>query len=166
MKNTIVLITICLFLLICGILFWPTLYRYEKMTINGNSFPVKINRINGDTQYFVLGKWLNTKDNGEKIKSITIPEEEKDKITGNASLSYGSFSGKIYNGSNWDVTEITFLVKAIEKNGNLRWARKFISSVYVQPFATSSFNISVTGEEDIGSYEWFILEALGYKKNE
>jgi hypothetical protein len=45
-KNTILMCgMICTTLIICGILFWPTLYRYDKT----ESKLVRINRITGDT---------------------------------------------------------------------------------------------------------------------
>jgi len=102
-----------------------------------------------------------------KVKSTNIPYEERSKITGNASLSYGTFFGRIYNGSsNWKITNITFRVIAKEEDGRIRWDRKFNGSILIDPLSTSSFSISVTGDEGIGSFDWYIEDVLGYKINE
>ena len=157
------LIIICLTLLIAGIIFWPTLYRYERMTIRGNSLPVRINRLTGYTEYFVLGKWVPERDQEKKQKGTRIPHEVRSKITGNASLSYGTFSGNIYNGSGWTITNITFRVIAKEKDGSVRWDRKFNKSIQIDPLSTSYFSVAVTGDEGIASYDWYIDEVLGFK---
>lgn len=158
-KNLII-VCICATLLISGVVFWLTLYHYDKMTIDGNSIPIRINRLTRYTEYFVGGKWNPEKGHGRKKK---LPANVQAEITGNASLSYGSFSGKIYNGSDWTVTELIFRVVAKEKDGSIRWDRKFKKSITIEPLSTSSFGISVTGNEDISSFDWYIEEALGYK---
>jgi hypothetical protein len=162
-KNIIV---ICVTLLIAGILFWPTLYRYDKMTIAGNSLPIRMNRFTGHTEYFGHGKWVPEKEQVKKLESSRIPFEEKSKITGNASLGYGSFSGKIYNGSSWTISSLNFRVKAKEKNGSIRWDRTFNESIQIASLSTSSFYVAVTGDEGIDSINWSIDEVLGFKISE
>ena len=157
------LIVICITLLIVGILFYPTLYRYEKTSVEGNTFPVRINRVTGYTEYFVLGTWNPEKGQKKKAKGSKLPYDARLKITGNASLRYGDFSGKIYNGSDWTITSITFRVEAKEKDGIVRWDRKFKKSIKIEPLSTSSFSITVTGDEGIGSHVWYIDEIIGYK---
>lgn len=157
------LIIICITLLIAGILFWPTLYRYEKTTFGGDSFPVKINRITGQTKMYYLGEWMAPLKNKKETKNMIFPYEERIKITGNASISYGSFSGKIYNGSDWTIKEIIFSVKLEEKDNSIRWDRKFKHVITVLPLSTSSFNLDITGDGAHGSFGWQIEEVWGYK---
>ena len=157
------LIIICSVLILCGILFWPTLYRYDKITIKRNTLPLRINRLTGYTECFLGSKWEPRNEQKNKIKSIQIPFEESFKITGNASLDRGTFSGKIYNGSDWNITKIKFRVKAIEKDGKVRWDREFVDLNNIAPFTTSSFFVSVTGDNEIGSFEWNINDVWGYK---
>jgi len=160
--NTKNIIIICIALFLAGIIFWPTLYRYDKITISGNSFPVRINRLTGYTEYFTLNKWVPAEGQQKKIKGIKVPIEILSEITGNASISYGAFSGKIYNGSNWTITNITFRVQVKEKDGNIRWNRKFNESIQITPLSTSSFSISVTGDQGIDTFDWDVVEALGF----
>ena len=157
----LIIICVCITLLIAGVLFWPTLYRYDKI---GNSMPIRINRLTGYTEYFADGKW-NPEEGHEKFTIQTLPVEEQAKVTGNASLKYpyGSFSGKIYNGTEWTITELTFRIVVKEKDGSARWYRLFKESKTIEPLSTGSFSISVTGAEDIASFDWYIVEVLGYK---
>mgnify|MGYP001106720057 CR=1 FL=1 len=157
------IICVCVTLLIAGVLFWPTLYRYDKI---GNSIPFRINRLTGYTEYFADGKW-NPEEGHEKLTIQTLPIDEKVKVTGNASFAYGykpeSFSGKIYNGSDWTITKFILRIVAKEKDDSIRWDRKFSESKTIKPLSTSSFSISVTGTEDVSSCDWYIVEVLGYK---
>ncbi len=87
--------------------FWPTIFRYEKMKIGGDEFPIRINRITGEAQVWALNKWAAQTSPNEPE---TLSEAERSKITGNGSLEYGFFQGKIYNGSDFDVTSLEIRV--------------------------------------------------------
>jgi len=157
------LIIICIILLIAGILFWPTLYRYEKINIAGYSFPMKINRITGHAKIFYSGEWVSPLKNIKEIKNIMFPYEEIIKITGNAWISNGSFLGKIYNGSEWTIKEIIFRVELKEKDNSIRWNRKFKHVITVLPLSTSSFSFDIIGDKGYGSFELHIEEVWGRK---
>ena len=160
MKTTnLIIICVCITLLIAGILFWPTLYRYDKI---GNAIPIRINRITGYTEYFADGKW-NPEARQGKTTIQTLPEFEQVNVTGKASLEYGTFSGDIYNGSEWTITELVFRVVAKEKDDSIRWDRKFKRSIIINPLSAKSFYIGQTGDEGVPSFYWDIEEALGYK---
>jgi hypothetical protein len=122
-----------------------------------------MNRLTGYTEYFYGGKWVPEKGRKEHKPTEVLPPDQQARITGNASLSFGSFSGKIHNGSDWTVTGLTFRVVAKEKDGSVRWDRNFKESINVDPLTTASFSVSVTGDEGCASHEWSIHEALGYK---
>lgn len=158
--NTKGIAIICGTLILIGILFWPTLYRYDKMTWQGNTFPVRTHRLTGYTEYFLRGKWISSK------KSKILPYDEQVKVTGNAGLSgYGSFSGKAYNGSNWTITDMIIRVVAKEKNGSIRWDRKFKETQVIPPLSIASIDITVTDDENVASFEWNIEEIHGYKED-
>ena len=156
---------ICATLILIGLLFWPTLYRYDKMTIQGNIFPVRTHRLTGYTEYFLMGKWIPQGGQERSKQSEILPFVEMAKVTGNAGLSgYGSFSGKIYNGSDWTITDMIIRVIAKEKNGNVRWDRKFKETQVISSLSTANIYITVTGDENVPSFEWNIEEIRGYKK--
>jgi len=159
--SNLFIICVCVTLLIAGVLFWPTLYRYDKI---GNAIPIRINRITGHTEYFVDGKW-NPEEGHSKFTIQTFPVDERYKVTGNASLDYpyGAFSGKIYNGSEWTITEFTLRIVAKEKDKTIRWDRKFCESKNIEPLTTCDFSIAVTGDEGVDSCDWYIVEVLGHK---
>jgi len=157
--TNLIIICVCITLLIAGILFWPTLYRYDKI---GNAIPIRINRITGYTEYFADGKW-NPEARQGKTTIQTLPEFEQVNVTGKASLEYGTFSGDIYNGSEWTITELVFRVVAKEKDDSIRWDRKFSESMTIEPLSTCSFSLSVLGNEDVPTFDWYVEEALGYE---
>lgn len=162
--NTKSIAIICITIIICGILFWPTLYRYEKLTIKEYSFIVKTNRLTGYTERFIGDKWIPQKNEVIIKKSSPLPLEEKIKVTGNAGFSYAEyFIGKIYNGSSWTITELTVHIIAKEKDGLIRWDRIFKTNIHITPLSTGNIFISITDTKDALS-EWNIEEVLGYQK--
>lgn len=162
--NTKSIAIICATLILIGLLFWPTLYRYDKMTLQGNTFPVKTHRLTGYTKYFLMGRWIPQEGQKRSKQSDILPVGEQTKVTGNAGLSgVGSFRGKIYNGSSWTITDMIIRVIAREKNGNVRWERNFKETQIISPLSTASIYIEVTGDENVASTEWYIEEIRGYK---
>ena len=161
--NTKRLLIVCVTLLLAGVLFWPTLYRYEKMDFQGLSTIARINRLTGHTEYFMLGQWVAEKPQKKEKTSEPLPSVEKPLVIGKATLDGRMFNGEIYNGSNWTVTSITFRVVAKDKSGSVRWDRKFKETTRLNPLAASYFSVTVTEVEGVGSFDWSIDEVLGYK---
>jgi len=52
---------------------------------------------------------------------------------------------------------------AKEEDDSIRWDRKFSESKTIEPLSTSSFSISVTGDEGVSSCDWYIEKVLGCK---
>jgi hypothetical protein len=77
--NIKLILIICSFLILSGVLFWPTIYRYDSMTINGNKLPIKTNRITGFTEYYSAGGWISQ---GAQKKGKIIPADEQKKNYG------------------------------------------------------------------------------------
>jgi len=46
---------------------------------------------------------------------VDLPSSELQKITGNGGFGHGSFDGKLYNGSDWTISEIVVCITANEK---------------------------------------------------
>jgi hypothetical protein len=166
------LTVVCVALLIAGIFFWPTIYRYEKTS----STLIRINRLTGYTAYFAGNRWIGEQ---EPIASPT-PKEVLPlslgylrQVTGTASLTRHQtlnlqmFSGDLYNGSDWTVSRVVFLVKAKRKDGSTLWERKLehefsdIDAIALKPGKTSMFAIRTTVDTGLHSHEWSILEASG-----
>ena len=95
-----------------------------------------------------------------RLKAIPYPD--KSKITGNGSLGYGSFSGKLYNGSDWTVKEVVFQITAKEEDGSVRWSRQLKKEITIEPLSTEYFSVTVSGEQKVGSFTWHLDQARGY----
>jgi hypothetical protein len=161
---------ICTAIILIGLLFWPTPYRYDNMTIEGNIFPVRTFRLTGNTEYYLMGDWIGkekSKKDQVKIKeSELLPIEESSKITGSLYIDhFGSLCGEIYNGSNWIITDVILRVVVKEKKGKVRWDRRFKDELNITPLSTSNIHLKVTGNEDIPLFEWSLEEVRGHKKN-
>ncbi|UCB48887.1 MAG: hypothetical protein JSW56_17500 [Deltaproteobacteria bacterium] len=157
------LLIVCVTLLLAGVLFWPTLYRYDKIDFQGLSTLVRINRLTGYTEYYMLGQWVPEGLVEKQRESQPLPSAEKSLLIAKASLGPGLFNGEIYNGSNWTITSVTFRVVAKEKSGGVRWDRKFRETVRLNSLAASNFAVTVSEAEGVGSFDWSIDEVLGYK---
>jgi hypothetical protein len=145
-----------------GVFVWPTVHKYDKLTLDGDTYPLRIHRITGKTEMF-SGEWETVKETPPTPKSTKLPPWDAAKVTGNASLSgYGSFSGKLYNGSSWHITRIIFRVTAKESDKSLRWDRQFDDKIKIAPLSTSKFFVSVIDDKNV-DFEWDIVEAWGYK---
>ena len=94
-----------------------------------------------------------------------LPSSESVKVTGNASLGSGVFSGKVYNGSRWTVTKLIVTVTAKEENGDIRWSRDFAEDgLEIRPLTTGSFYISVAGDQGTKESSWSIKGVWGYRE--
>jgi hypothetical protein len=104
-----------------------------------------------------------------KNEKNILPYEERNKVTGNAFLSsapaFGYFFGDIYNGSKWSITDMVIQIVVKEKDGSIRWSRKFKDSTYIPSLSTGQVSISVAGYENAGNFEWNIEEIRGYPPN-
>lgn len=124
---------VCITVIICGILFWPTLYRYDSMRDGKKTIPVRINRITGATE-ILLGEpgWKPVpklepfKPENYSLPS-PLPAAERAKLIGEkkhpqdpfydlgrSPLPNGcylsipdkknySFKSEVYNGSEWTI---------------------------------------------------------------
>lgn len=154
---------VCATLLVAGMMFWPTLYRYDSVRMDDATYPLRINRLTGSTEMFVGMQWMDVgSDASTDDKSTDLPANEAEKVSGNAALTgYGWFSGKIYNGSSWTVTGLVVSVSAKERDGSVRWTREFDVSVSARPLSTGSLNVEVVGDNGVGSTDWAIVRVRG-----
>lgn len=150
---------VCVTFIIVGILFWPTLYRYDSMKDGKKTIPVRINRITGATEILLVESgWkpvLQLEPFNPKDYSVPklLPTEEKAKIIGEKSVlselyqigesslpngTYVSipdkkdfiFKSELYNGSEWNiVNELMVVIEAKNKDGTTRWKRRYKANI-------------------------------------
>jgi hypothetical protein len=145
---------------VLGVLVWPTPYRYERLRgESGETVLVRINRLTGQAEEYKDGRWVAAEP---QRRPQPLPADELLKLSGNAGLTgQGSFSGKLYNGSSWTITKMTVRIVARGKRREL-WDRQFATSVYAPPLSTAPIFFSVTGDEDVVDFDWYIVGAEGY----
>lgn len=129
-KFTLILLAIFTFLVV----FWPTLYRYETLTVDGNIIPVRSNRLTGKTEIFALTKWVSET---EDKKPIELSQANLMKITGNADLKNGYLEGSLYNGSNFELTSLEITIELTSygsidelKDGSLSTLLSYVSQEF------------------------------------
>jgi hypothetical protein len=162
-KSFRIVLVLCGFLVVTGVLFWPTLYRYERLTSRGTTNLIRIHRLTGQTEEYENGRWLSPKP--ERIEE-SVPGEELAKVTGRAGFigsRNGAFSGDLYNGSSWVITSVTLRIVALGKSKQEIWARRFAHRTYILPLSTGSILIAVTDDEAVVGQEWSLEEARGYR---
>jgi hypothetical protein len=180
MRNPKYLIIIAALIILVGILFWPTLYRYDHI---GDRF-LRTNRVTGQTQEYEDGAWntQETKSNAViESRYGVLPHEEIEKVKGKASISSSpfepnAFKAELYNGSGWAITSIKVRIILREKNGTVRWDREFTASrdameAYLSkdsymgwsPQSTGTFKAKINDYANFGDFSWLIVEITGNK---
>jgi hypothetical protein len=75
-----------------GVLFWPTVYRYERIDFQGLQTLVRINRLTGYTEHYMLGHWVPEKPQKKQRKSEPLPSAEKSLLIAKATLGSSMFN--------------------------------------------------------------------------
>jgi hypothetical protein len=138
--------------------------RYYIMT-GSQGVAYEVDRKTGESWMLYGYRKIAQQGGGEsRQKEQELPYAEASKITGNAGLSYGLFSGKLYNGSDWTVTRVIVSVSAKEEDGTIRWSRDFSEALTIKPLTTESFSVRVAGEQGIKEAPWNIKKVFGYRE--
>jgi hypothetical protein len=147
-----------------GFYIWSSHNRFYIMS-GSQGVAYEIDRRTGETWVLRGGNKTRHKWPEPRAKAVEeLPAFESAKITGNAGLGSGLFSGKIYNGTRWTVAKIIVTVTAKEENGSTRWTRDFAHDIQIQPLTTASLYIEVTGDQGIREASWAIKSVWGYKE--
>lgn len=149
---------------------WPTRWRYETLRgTHGEALPVRIDRFTGSAEVLTISGWNRAEPHESKPyvpppepKPQDLPQAELDKITGRGGLSYGGglWDGRIYNGTDWKLTELTIRISIKTLSQSYRES-VFISSltskdVLIQ--VDKSFAVQGKGT----SPDWTIESAKGW----
>lgn len=131
------LLTIVLFLITtaCAFFVWPTRYRYDHLKIGQNSFPVKIDRITGNTKVLYPTGWVAKEIGNEELPTNQISqlkvegalldgrpprtesnlikqyeEEQKQRnsdVSPVGAIEHSLLEVEIYNGTQEEISEVT-----------------------------------------------------------
>ena len=185
-KVTILLCAmVCITLIICGVLFWPTLYRYDSMSDGKRIISVRINRITGTTETFGPLGWKKPFNPEDYDPPERLPAAEIAKLLGEksfgselyqigrSSLPNGhyisipdkkdfSFKAELYNGSEFPIGRIMVIIEAKNKDETTRWKRRYQANLngQIQPFSSGLINVDPTDTFGVAFYIWSIDEAI------
>ena len=121
----IICVMICITLIICGILYWPTLYHYDKLY---GKLPVRMNRLTGYTEILYADGWRSVKKQKE---TQLIPVEEFAKIKSKGTFdNKGNYNFIVYNGTAWTLTKIRLSLT------NESGLTIYETYVHISPFST------------------------------
>lgn len=148
-KTIIILCSmLCVTLIVWGIFFWPTLYRYDKT----EGKLVRINKITGYTEILYDSGWVpsvekkirvmpqDEKNKVEVIGRLDLFEAKEKPVTGGRFL-YSGYKGTIYNGTSWTIRKVRLSIAAKNKTGKDEWQKIYETSVDIPPFSWSSCSI-------------------------
>jgi len=164
-KNAVWIIAILAVSIIAIFYIWSSHNRYYIINSSkGQAY--EVDRKTGKTWVLTGGRKVEQKTPVySDLQEKAFPYDQKSKVTGNAGLSgFGSFSGRIYNGSGWTVTRVVVNVKALEEDGSERWNRDFSANIKISPLKTEYFSVTVTGDHGNPNAKWYIKEIYGYNK--
>ncbi len=162
-KSAIIIITILLVAGLIGYYLYLENNRYEIST-SPLGIAYQVDKKTGQT-WMIQGGTKIPHDQTKLTKEATaFPSQERRKVIGRALsfISGGSFKGKIYNGSNWEVSEFTVELQVKEKDGSLRWSRKYRVSINLLSLQAETFFIEVIGQGTYRDFSWNIVEIKGY----
>jgi len=95
----------------CAIFLWTERFEYDHMNLpNGESYPVRINRLTGNSQVLYRGVWKPAAE----VKSVpplieNLSQDQLRRLTGKGEIGSmeGVFNLTLYNGSDFALREIT-----------------------------------------------------------
>lgn len=148
-KNIIIICgVICATLLIAGILFWPTLYRYEKINFGdkqSGQYLVRVNRLTGYTEILRGYNGWRAVRSKKVIKAMTLEEIAKIAVKG-VFNGKGNYEFAVYNGSGWTIKRIKLSIRADAECKKNLWQRVYETSIHVPQFSMSTSFIKLIDE--------------------
>lgn len=94
-----------------------------------------------------------------------LPENVQGEVTGNARIKSSpsfsepddyTFTGSLYNGSEWTLTHVIFDLYIEEKDGREEYSREYALDIEIPPFTSKSFSIpiTITRAQSVGDLQW------------
>lgn len=158
---------------------WSSYSRYQIVGSSGD-IAFQVDQKTGSTWVLKEHSKSNHESKQIDVKNdmVFLSNENKAKVYLRASLRFGdksyglkpSLSGKIYNGSNYILSEIIVVFQY--KDGSLSFGhpnpREYVAEVNIKPLTVGTVyielmsDINVFGNDKISDYNWSVVKALGY----
>jgi hypothetical protein len=147
-------------------LVWPTPYRYDHIRVRSDSTVVRINRLTGDSEMLALNKWVRIHA-AEGPEENLVPADLK-KLTGGAYINdQGHFGLTLYNGSEFNLKDITVEITIRGKSGEAVLSRLYRMTPDLAgggPLEMASFDTDLVPPWDSGNnWDWHIVSAKGIR---
>jgi hypothetical protein len=150
---------------ILAVTVWPTLYRYDRVTMSGNSYPVRTNRFSGKSEMLHMGTgWVKLKSSMSSMSKnpTPVPMGELAKLDGRLSVTtYGYIKADIYNGTSRDLDRVRVEVVVSEASGTEALRRVYeLTSIGGAPLSSSEFIADCGFSLERGqTYTWRLVSA-------
>jgi len=155
-----------MFLILLGVWLIPQgLFELGTVSDRGETTLVRSNRITGKATYF---RAADAHPFIFEAEPTPLPYGELAKVTGRASYSdFGrTFSGRLYNGSNWRLTSATFDIELKDPRKKTLWKRQYRTSLNILPLTADDFSFAILEgfqliEAGESRWSWTLEEAKG-----
>ena len=166
--STSVIALVVVVAIACSVALWMGRYRFEQINLeNGESYPVRINRVTGNSEVLYRGVWKPASELPKLPPLVQdLKPEELAKLRGQADLFTEGpvFKLTLYNGSGFTLKEITVEISVRDSHGEevLRRTYRFQQRHSVQQTAEYSeiLDFSVGPGQ---TWAWRIASAKGIK---
>lgn len=156
---------------ILGCFAWFNRYHFHRIKVTSTrEYYARTNRITGNTEILQDSGWqpYGRKQSPERVSEEPLPDEAREKLQASARINHGTFWCDLYNGSDWRITTIRFIVEVRDQTGNQRLSRTYDMSLSVLGYGCSPLS-ACWGTENLGfglndgdTYTWTIDNVMGY----
>ena len=133
-KTVVAVVAVVAVAALIGLYIWSSHNRFYVATVS-QRVAYEVDRKTGESWMLLDDQKTPMQGRDEsRHEEQELPNTAAKQVTGNAGLSSsGTFSGKLYNGSDWVVTRVILNVSANEEDGTVRWSRDFSDAVTIRP---------------------------------
>jgi hypothetical protein len=96
---------------------WPTRYSYDHLKVGPNEYPVRTDRLSGETEIFYPSGWVKRKPYVSQPDADLGPWELAALQT-TGQMDFGSVKMQVYNGSSYKISEISASISIFDAKHN------------------------------------------------
>lgn len=159
-KQTIIIgASVCVTLIVVGIFFWVTPYRYEKVKFDKYTLLVRINRLSGYTEILYTDGW---REKVREKQTSPIPKEEIAKIEIRGDFDgEGHYKFVVFNGTIWTIKKIRLSIGTVYPKDKAMVQRIYEIPVNVSPLSVEnscSIILMNYAPQTFGGGKWVLEE--------
>jgi hypothetical protein len=96
---------------------WPTRYRYDHLKIGPNEYPIRTDRLSGETEIFYPTGWIKREPHLSQ-PDVELPPWEVAALQTTGQMEFDSVKVQVYNGSKSQVSEISVSISIFDAKHN------------------------------------------------